>query len=187
MPSSIILRDRRRVAENQVFRIYFDHIVEAGGTEVRDYLVIAPRHHGANLVTGVSVLPLMEGNVGLLRLYRHAIGATAWEAPRGFVDEGEPDMQSAQRELEEETGLGVPSGGIHSLGYITPEASLLEARIHLFVAENCIRSDAFQPKEFGHKEMRWFGLEEAMAMAECGDIQDPSTLITLYRYSLRRN
>ena len=183
---SMVLRDRRMLAENQVFRIYFDHVVDANGIEVPNYLVVAPKYQSANLVTGVSVLPLMEGKVGLLYLYRHAIGAMTWEVPRGFIDEGETDLQSARRELQEEAGLDVSTGNIHSLGFITPEASLLVARIHLFVAEGCTREHSFLPSELGHQDMRWFEVDEAMAMAERGDSQDPSTLVALYRYSLRR-
>ena len=183
----MVLRDRRMLAENQVFRIYFDHVVDSNGIEVPNYLVVAPKYQSANLVTGVSVLPLMEGKVGLLYLYRHAIGAMTWEVPRGFIDEGETDLQSARRELKEEAGLDVSIGNIHSLGFVTPEASLLAARIHLYLAEGCARIDSFRPRELGHQEMRWFEFDEAIAMAEDGEIQDPSTLIALYRYGLRRS
>ena len=183
---SMVLRERRSLAENQVFRIYFDHVVDANGTEVPNYLVVAPKHQSADLVTGVSVLPLVAAKVGLLYLYRHAIGAMTWEVPRGFIDEGETDLQSARRELQEEAGLEASTGNIHSLGFITPEASLLAARIHLFVAEGCTRENSFRPSELGHQEMRWFEFDEAMAMAERSDIQDPSTLVALYRYSLRQ-
>lgn len=182
----MVLRERRSLAENQVFRIYFDHVVDANGIEVPNYLVVAPKHQSADLVTGVSVLPLVGGKVGLLYLYRHAIGAMTWEVPRGFIDEGETDLQSARRELQEETGLEVFIGNIHSLGFITPEASLLVARVHLFVAEECTHVDSCHSSELGHQEMRWFEVDEAMAMADRSDIEDPSTLVALYRHSLRR-
>ena len=182
----MVLRERRRLAENEVFRIYFDHVIDANGVEVRDYLVVAPKYQGDNLVTGVSVLPMVDDKIGLLHLHRHAIGAMTWEVPRGFTDEGESDLQSARRELQEETGLGVSTSNIHSLGFITPEASLLAARIHLFVAEGCARIDSFQSREFGHQNMQWLEFDEAIAMAEQGEIQDPSTLVALYRYGLRR-
>ena len=110
---SMVLRERRSLAENQVFRIYFDHVVDANGTEVPNYLVVAPKHQSADLVTGVSVLPLVAAKVGLLYLYRHAIGAMTWEVPRGFIDESETDLQSARRELLEEAGLEVSTGSIH--------------------------------------------------------------------------
>mgnify|MGYP000991534652 CR=1 FL=1 len=103
--SRITLKTRRLIAENQVFDVYFDHIVEDGGAEVPAYLVVAPKAVSEDLVTGASVLPVMEGRIGLLRLYRHAIGELTWEVPRGFVEAGESPGDAAARELEEEAGL----------------------------------------------------------------------------------
>ena len=181
----IALRDRRLLAENQVFRIYFDHLEGAGGTEERNYLVVAPKIQSENQATGVSVLPIKENKAGLLRLHRHAINAETWEAPRGFADKGESGLQAARRELEEEAGLRAEPHDIQSLGFITLEASLHTARIHLYLVERRVPIRAFEPRELGHHALQWFDLEEALAMVDRGEIHDPSTLITLYHYKLR--
>jgi len=82
--------------------------------------------------------------------------------------------------------LEVSAEGMCSLGYITPEGSLLKARIHLFVAEKCLVKRPYEPGEVGHQSLDWFTLNEALAMAGRSDIQDPSSLVALYRYALRK-
>lgn len=180
----LVVKKRRHVARNRVFDVYFDHVVEAGGAEVPEYLVIQPRASADNLVTGVSVLPELDGNLGLLRVHRHAIGAAAWEVPRGFVETGESAASSAVRELEEETGLGVAVADLSPAGTMTPEAGVIAARVCLFIARKCHRIRDFTAGELGHCEFRWFSPQLAMAMAEESRIEDPSTLLLIYRYSL---
>ena len=59
------------------------------------------RHPGA-----AAVLPLLpDGNVILVRQYRHPIGKVTLEVPAGKLDaEGEDPLHCARRELSEETG-----------------------------------------------------------------------------------
>lgn len=53
----------------------------------------------------INVLALDQNdNVILTRLYRHGIGRTVLELPSGSVDPGEPPLETARRELLEETG-----------------------------------------------------------------------------------
>lgn len=177
----ITLKSRRKIAENQVFDVYFDHIVHERGGEVPTYLVVAPKARSSDLVTGVSVLPVMNGRVGLLHLHRHAIDAMTWEVPRGFVEIGEPASVSAARELEEEVGLRVKLENLVDAGFMTPEAGVIAARVALYIARDCELVRAFVADEMGHSEFVWFSLGEALAMAHSSQIQDPSTLVLLYR------
>lgn len=64
-----------------------------------------------NLVTEVAILPIVDGWVGLIRIYRPAIRTYTWEISHGFVDEEESDHSSALRELLEKTELTVGSKG----------------------------------------------------------------------------
>ena len=149
--------DRRLACENAKFFVYFDHVIDKAGHEVRDYLVVAPKNVGANLVTGVAILPIVDGQAGLIRIYRPAVRAYSWEIPHGFVDLAESDISSALRELLEETGLTVESRFFSSLGYITPDSGVLAARVHLFLAEACYETHQIQ-RELGHREFRCFHL-----------------------------
>ncbi|OFX08862.1 MAG: hypothetical protein A2516_08970 [Alphaproteobacteria bacterium RIFOXYD12_FULL_60_8] len=174
----------RRVAfENSKITVFADHISDGQGLEVRDYVVMAPRAKAEGMVTGVSVLPVSQGRIGLIRMYRHAVGATFWEVPRGFLDPGEGPDGSARRELEEETGLTCPPTGLVSLGSITQEASTIAARIALFAAKDCtVATNHLPHDELGLEEFRWFSFDEVRAMAADSRIEDACTLVCIFRY-----
>ena len=173
---------RRLACENSKFQVFLDDVEAPDGQQVNDYLVIKPRVRVAGEVTGIAVMPVVEGQVGLLRLYRHAIQDMVWEIPRGFIDAGESGRTAAMRELEEETGLVCRDGDLVSCGHILPEAGVLDARIHVFAALRCLRGRPFSNDEFGHREFRLFGHSDLRSMVDNGLIQDPSTLVACIKY-----
>lgn len=179
-----VVHQRRLGCENSRFKIFLDDL-EGNGEIIRNYLVVVPKIKTGDLITGVAVLPIVDGKLGLLRIYRHAIQRHLWEVPRGFVDPDESDRNSALRELEEETGLLCADADLESLGIFAPEPGILAARVHLFVARRCHVVRPFSGKEFGHKEFRLFKSEQVSALQESGEIQDSSTLIAYIRFRNR--
>lgn len=178
----IILLARREVCRNTVFTVYFDHIRDAAGNEVTDYLSVVPHHRAANGVTGVAVLPVVDGRLGLIRIYRHPLGEHGWEAVRGFVDRAETPVAAALRELVEETGLVAAAGSMRDLGALAPEPGVLDARVRLFAAEGCTPRNRTQSNEIGHGEMKYFTRDVLIGMMERSEIMDPCTLVCCYRY-----
>lgn len=174
---------RRLVCENTKFFVYFDHVIDKAGDEVKNYLVVAPKNAGKNLVTGVAILPIVDRQVGLIRIYRPAIRDYSWEIPHGFVDEGETDDSSALRELLEETGLTVESESFSSMGYITPDTGVLAARVHLFLAETGHATQQIQ-RELGLREFCFFPFAEFEEMIKRSEIQDTFTLAAWCKYQL---
>lgn len=177
-----VLHQRRLACENSRFEIFLDDVEDANGEIIHNYLVVAPKIKTGDLITGVAVLPIVDGKLGLLHIYRHAIQRHLWEIPRGFVDPGEPDRSSALRELEEETGLSCADADLESLGIIAPEPGILAARVHLFTARRCRPVRPFSGEEFGHKEFRWFESAQVSALHDAGEIQDTCTLIAYFQY-----
>ncbi len=179
--SPITLLARKEVFRNAVFTVYADHIHDKSGNEVRDYLTVVPHHTAEKGITGVAVLPVMDGRFGLIRVYRHSIGAYGWEVPRGFVDQTETPAAAAQRELAEETGL-VAAGPLRDLGALAPEPGVLAARVRLFAAEACARGRAVTGEEMGHGDLQFFSRQELAGLLDRGEIVDPCTLVCCYKY-----
>ena len=174
---------RKLGCENSRFSVYLDEVAFPGQDSARDYLVVAPKQKSHNGVTGVAVLPIADGRMGLIQICRHAIEGESWEIPRGFVEQGETSVASAVRELEEETGLSCSPFEIQSLGFITPDAGVLAARVQLFVAPSCFRREAYRPVELGHRQFSLFDLATVGEMIAQSVIQDPCTLIAYYKYA----
>jgi ADP-ribose pyrophosphatase len=175
------LAKRRLACENSQFFVYFDDLTHHGH-HAQDYLVVAPKQVSADLVTGVAVLPIVDGKFGLLKIYRHAIQSDSWEIPRGFIDAGESDLTAALRELTEETGLSCDRSQIKSLGFVTPDAGVLAARVHVHVALGCTRIQPYSALELGHREFCLFNPAEIEELIVSSDIQDPCTAISYYKY-----
>jgi len=183
MPNSpITLLSRKEACRNSVFTVYFDHIRDATGNEVGDYLSVVPHHRAANGVTGIAVLPVVDGKLGLIRIYRHPVGEHSWEVVRGFLDRAEAPAAAALRELREETGLMAEHGSLRDLGVIAPEAGVLDVRIRLFAAEHCVPGHKEASNEMGHLGMKLFAPHEVPALVGSGEVTDPCTLVCCYKY-----
>jgi len=177
-----ILKARRLAAANSKWQVYFDHVTDIRGNEVRDYLVIESPHRRADRITGVGVLPIVDGQCGLISCYRHAIGSQLWEMPRGFIDAGESPNEAALRELTEETGLTCRSSDLMPLGYYAPEPNTMAARGALFVARHCQGKVRSSQDEIGLGTFQLFGARQMSELVANGSIEDSGTLVAYYRY-----
>ena len=176
-----VIKGRRQVAANSVFDIFFDHIAEPPDREVLDFLVVQPKHVGPDGITGVCVLPIVAGRFVLVDCYRHPVGQMSLEAPKGFVERGETSSQAALRELYEETGLSCATANLVSLGTVIPEPGIINGRLALFVALDCMGKIRIDTMELGMASVRLFTADELEDEIAGGQVQDALTLLLFYR------
>ena len=150
------------VFEGRLLHVYRDRVKLPDGREsTREYL----RHPGA-----AAVVLLKEGKILLERQWRYPLGRAFWEVPAGKLEAGEDPALCAARELEEETGYATICSGI---GYSNEVISL-------YLAENPREgSRHLDPGEF--LDLAWIPFEEAVRMAETGEIDDAKTIGALFR------
>ncbi|MDB5763988.1 MAG: hydrolase [Herminiimonas sp.] len=182
--SKITLRSRQLVCENTVFSVFVDHIVGKEGLEVPRYLSVLPKNVVGDSISGVAVLPVMNGKLGLIRIFRHPLGRWSWEAPKGMVEAGEELPFAALRELREETGFSVPRENLVDLGAIAPEPGVLKGRIRLFSAALAGSTGGKADGEIGHGEMAFFTREEVIKLIESGEIEDACTLAIMLKHEI---
>jgi 8-oxo-dGTP pyrophosphatase MutT (NUDIX family) len=103
---------------------------------------IVPVYHVIELSEWATVIALTEeGNIVLVREYRHAAGLVMIGLPGGTADPGETDTeQVARRELSEETGYS-PRQMIH-VGACYPNPATQNNLIHYYLALGCRRDHA---------------------------------------------
>ncbi len=82
---------------------------------------------------GVAILPIdTNGVVYLTRQFRYAIGKESIEVICGAVEEDEPPLEAAQREIQEE--LGIKAEEWIDLGIVNLDTSIVHCPVHLFLA-----------------------------------------------------
>jgi 8-oxo-dGTP pyrophosphatase MutT (NUDIX family) len=128
---------------------------------------------------GAAIVALdNEQRVCLLYQYRHAAGQWLWELPAGKIDNKEPPLQTAQRELQEEGGM--TSNNWTSLGSIHSSPGVFTEVIHLYLA-TALQPVASTPEEHEVFRIEWRSLSQALQMASSGEISDSKTIIGLFR------
>jgi ADP-ribose pyrophosphatase len=174
---TVNLIDRRIVAENSRWRVYFDNVILDHNRQVSDFLVISPLHMGPNLCSGVSIVAEKSGEIGLLTLYRHATSRWGREVIKGFLDDNEAPEQAALRELAEEAGLICDPDDLIPLGAIAPEAGTIEGLSLGYLARNCRileappESDDARPDQFA-----WYSQSDVQTLALGGDPSVPEMI-----------
>ena len=180
------LKQRKTACENSVFTVFFDHLVDTGKTLVEDYLVVEPKNKATDSVTGVAVLPLYKGKIGLIHIYRHAVGQFAWEVPRGFVESGETHLGSAVRELYEETGIEVREDELEDYGIVAPEPGIISGLTKIFIAKPENIKDAINPAEYeiGHLNFIWVDIKSVVDLINKNKIIDSTTTCAIHKLIL---
>ncbi|HET6252449.1 MAG TPA: NUDIX hydrolase [Puia sp.] len=130
----------------------------------------------------IGALPLDEkGNIWLVGQYRFALNAYSWEIPEGGGDPGVPPVESAKRELLEETGLvaaeWIPLMEMHLSNSVSDE------KAYIFLARGLEQREA-EPEETEQLAVRQLPFEEAYRMVERGDITDSISIAAILKVKL---
>lgn len=132
------------------------------------------KHRGAAAAVPVDG----QGNVLLIRQYRHATGGFLLEVPAGKLDGGEPPEACAAREVEEETGHR--PGRLMPLGWIWTTPGFSDERIWLYLAVD-LRPTRQLLQDDEVLTVAPTPLAAAVAMAEAGEIVDAKSVCALLR------
>ncbi len=129
------------------------------------------------LPDAVWILPVTTtGEVVLLRHYRYPLQKWIWELPAGHVEAGDEPLESAQRELREETG-GEASEWRFLLKSNTMKGIGTETA-HLFLATGVtLGATAHEPAEV--MTVHPLPAAEVLRMARAGEIEDAISVLAL--------
>ena len=136
--------------------------------------------HFKNL--GVGVLPLdSELNTYLVGQYRFTLNQYSWEIPEGGCPAGTDPLETARRELLEETGLSAKSWSplftMHLSNSISDEFGIC------YLARE-LEQHQSQPEETEQLMIKKLSLEEAYRMVEDGKITDSISVAAILKVKL---
>lgn len=125
----------------------------------------------------IGVVPVdSEGNTFLVGQFRYTLGQYSWEIPEGGGPKGEEPLETAKRELLEETGLVAADWEllcpIHTSNSVTDEYGFV------FLATNLTQEEA-EPEETEELQIMKLPLVEAISMVERGEITDSLSIAGL--------
>lgn len=173
-PSPRRLLSTEKVYEGRIWDVVSDsfQLQETGEALTRDYI----DHPGA-----VAVLPMnADGEILLLRQYRHPVGMDLWEIPAGLLDiEGEDFVVGAARELAEEADLAAGTWNVLADFFNSPGSSSEAIRIYLARDLTDIPHHERHERtdEEAEIEFHWIGLDDAVASVLAGRLHNPSAVV----------
>ncbi|HZZ63910.1 MAG TPA: NUDIX hydrolase [Candidatus Baltobacteraceae bacterium] len=152
----------------RVFSVRTDTIRLDGREQSLDIV----EHPGSFAIAAVTG----EGELVLVRQYRHAAGEPLWEIPAGTAEPDEECEAGARRELREETGYSAGSWEQLCIAYPTP--GYCTEVVHLYLARN-LQAGIQELDDDEAIEVRTVSLEEAWKMQASGLIVDMKTLLAM--------
>src|SRR5690606_19497659 len=153
------------VYEGLVWDVRSDTVRYGDGEIVRQYV----DHPGAAAVVAIDD----EERVALIQQYRHPIRHRDWEIPAGLLDvPGEPPIETARRELEEEVDLRAES--IEPLVSIFTTPGGNDEVVHIFLARGLTSAPHTHVREQEEADIRleWVPLRDAVEAVLAGRMRN---------------
>ena len=167
--------DRKLIYDNPWITVYEDQVINPGG--------------GRNIYGNVhfkgkaiAIVPLDDdGNTWIVGQDRYTLGEYSWEVPMGASDAGEKPIDTAHRELKEETGLS--AGQMTQVMRMHTSNSITDEEGFVFVARDLSEGDtAFDEMEV--LDIRKLPLEEVVDMIRRQEMTDAISVAAILRVYL---
>ena len=169
----VIRLDRQLKYQGTILKIYEDTVM-ANGHEARwDFI----HHNGAAAVVPVTA----DGKILMVRQYRNALDRFTLEIPAGALDfAGEPKIDCAYRELEEETGFRTEK--LEYLISVHTTVAFCDEFIDIYVARDLIPSHQHLDEDEVINVEPW-KLEDLMELIFSGKMTDAKTTAAILAYA----
>ncbi|MGI5220018.1 NUDIX domain-containing protein [Nocardia sp. CA-290969] len=164
--------DSRLVYRGAIVALRLDQVEMPDGRVVEREVV---EHHGAVAVVAVDD----DGQVVLIRQYRHPLGERLLELPAGLIDiAGEDPLEAAQRELAEETGLAAREWSV--LVDVALSPGFTDEALRVYLARGLTDTHRPPPEhEEADLELVRMPLDDAVRAALAGEIVNATAVAGL--------
>jgi len=152
--------------DDTFLRLRQDSIELPDGSVIAEYYVRESR----GFVMVFAITP--EHRVVLVHQYKHGIGRELLELPAGMIDKGEQPLETARRELAEETGYEAES--FERVGEFVTDPTNSDTIAHLYIARGALRSREQDLDPAENIDVRLATFNELKTMVRDGSIHSMS-------------
>lgn len=178
------LLNKTIIAESRLFRIESLDIVFSNGQQ-RNYERLARGNPGGG---AVLIVPMLDSETVLL-IREYAAGVHRYELglPKGKTDPGETFIESANRELKEETGFGARN--LHHLSSFSLAPSYLEHMTEIIIAQDLYEEklEGDEPEELEVVPWKISEIHHLLATGECTEARSIAALYMTQHYLQNSN
>lgn len=167
-----------KIFDGKVISLKVDDVMLPNGETSKREII---NHPGAVAILAITD----EGKFLVVEQYRKALERSIIEIPAGKLEKGEEPIDTARRELEEETGF--TSDSFELIQSFSTSPGFADEIIHVFVARNLKKLDvpvAMDEDEF--VELMEVTVEEAEMMMSKNRIFDAKTVFAVLWMKLNR-
>jgi 8-oxo-dGDP phosphatase len=134
-------------------------------------------HHAVSLPPAAMTVVLDDAGARVLLSWRHRFVPDVWnwELPGGLLDESEEPIDTAAREVLEETGYRVRN--IEHLVTFEPMIGMVRNAHHVFLARGA--ELVADPTELNEGKFQWFPLSDVPELIRSGKIVNSGSLVGL--------
>lgn len=155
--------------KNNWFKVQVDDVTRPNGKRGEYNIVVSP--------PASFIIPEdSDGDIYLIRQYRYAIGKNSIELPAGSTEGGDP-LETAKRELQEETGLVAKKW--EKLGSFYSANGLLHEKAYVYLATELKQTGQHEQEEEGIDKLYKFSLDKILEMIKNGEIEDGQTISSM--------
>jgi ADP-ribose pyrophosphatase len=168
--------ERRTLLETRRFAVVEEIVSRTDGTSASCKFITHPG--------SVAILPLVDDeHVCLIRSRRLTVGETLIEVPAGTREPNETPLETARRELAEETGYR--AGQFDELISFYPSPGITNERMWIFAASGLTAGEPAREanEEIENLVVSW---TDALTMIDRDEICDGKTLVAILKWEQRR-
>lgn len=176
-PAWKVVQDKK-VYETPIFNLHQKKMTPSGPEKAGTFYILdAPEW-----INVIALTP--ERKIILVEQFRFGIEKCTLEIPSGMVDPGETPIESAKRELAEETGYTAAKWT--KLGEVSSNPAIMTNFTHLYLAEECIKSEEQNTGEHEDILVHTMPLDEFLDLVKSGDIHHAIVLSAVSQFLLHR-